>query len=158
MSNKILLQISYGVFMDSIFSFNRIDSFSGQFSFLSNFHGGPVTIGGFTFQTSEHAYQALKATNYDDFMKVANCGSPGEAKRMGRKIAINPDWENCKVDTMRVVLVAKFSKPHLRDLLASTNPSYLEEGNTWGDTFWGVCGGKGENHLGKLLMEIRSTI
>ena len=29
------------------------------------------------------------------------------------------------------------------------------EGNTWGDRFWGVDGGEGENHLGGLLMKIR---
>ena len=33
----------------------------------------------------------------------------------------------------------------------------IVEENTWGDTFWGVCKGVGENHLGKLLMEIRDA-
>lgn len=32
------------------------------------------------------------------------------------------------------------------------------EGNTWGDKFWGVCDGEGENHLGKLLMEVRAEL
>lgn len=34
----------------------------------------------------------------------------------------------------------------------------LIEGNTWGDTFWGVCRGKGENNLGKILMRLRSEL
>lgn len=33
----------------------------------------------------------------------------------------------------------------------------LVEGNSFGDTFWGVDArtGKGENHLGKILMKVR---
>lgn len=27
-----------------------------------------------------------------------------------------------------------------------------------GDTYWGVVDGKGENHLGKILMKVRSEI
>jgi predicted NAD-dependent protein-ADP-ribosyltransferase YbiA (DUF1768 family) len=34
----------------------------------------------------------------------------------------------------------------------------LIEGNWWGDTYWGVCNGVGENHLGKLLMKIRDYL
>lgn len=34
----------------------------------------------------------------------------------------------------------------------------LIEGNYWHDTYWGVCEGVGENHLGKLLMEIRNEL
>jgi len=34
----------------------------------------------------------------------------------------------------------------------------LEETNTWGDKYWGVCNGEGENQLGKLLMKIRENI
>ena len=32
----------------------------------------------------------------------------------------------------------------------------LVEGNTWNDTLWGVCEGKGRNILGIILMEIRT--
>jgi predicted NAD-dependent protein-ADP-ribosyltransferase YbiA (DUF1768 family) len=34
----------------------------------------------------------------------------------------------------------------------------LVEYNYWGDLYWGVCRGEGENHLGRILMEIRSEI
>jgi len=30
-----------------------------------------------------------------------------------------------------------------------------EIGNHWGDRYWGVCDGKGENNLGKIQMGIR---
>jgi len=32
----------------------------------------------------------------------------------------------------------------------------LVEGNDWGDTYWGQCKGRGQNHLGKLIMRIRA--
>ena len=32
------------------------------------------------------------------------------------------------------------------------------EGNTWNDTFWGVCNGQGQNWLGKILMLVRSEL
>lgn len=37
---------------------------------------------------------------------------------------------------------------------------YIQEGNYWGDTFWGVDLKKreGENNLGKLVMEIREKL
>jgi predicted NAD-dependent protein-ADP-ribosyltransferase YbiA (DUF1768 family) len=42
--------------------------------------------------------------------------------------------------------------------LLETGDAELIEGNDWGDTFWGVCGGKGNNFLGKLLMEVRKEL
>lgn len=36
----------------------------------------------------------------------------------------------------------------------------ITEGNYWNDKFWGVClkSNQGQNHLGKLLMNIREEI
>ena len=69
------------------------------------------------------------------------------------------DWEVIKVDMMFNLVYDKFSKnPYLRDLLLLTKDFELEEGNNWGDTFWGVCDGVGENHLGKILMDVRTYL
>ena len=40
----------------------------------------------------------------------------------------------------------------------ATGNAVLVEKNDWGDTFWGVCSGKGENYLGRLLMQVRKEI
>lgn len=45
-----------------------------------------------------------------------------------------------------------------RDALINTQDAYLEEGNKWGDTFWGTVEGKGQNVLGNLLMEVRELL
>ena len=48
--------------------------------------------------------------------------------------------------------------PELGKLLLGTKDEELIEGNDWDDTFWGVCNGVGENHLGKTLMKIRDEL
>ena len=56
---------------------------------------------------------------------------------------------------METGLRQKFNDPRLKELLIQTGQQALVEGNWWGDRFWGVCKGTGENHLGQLLMKIR---
>ena len=46
----------------------------------------------------------------------------------------------------------------LANKLICTGNSVIIEGNNWGDTFWGVCNGVGENQLGLLLMRIREEL
>ena len=53
------------------------------------------------------------------------------------------------------ILKIKYSNEELKQKLLATQNLYLEETNTWGDTFWGVCNGKGYNMLGHLTMAIR---
>lgn len=58
------------------------------------------------------------------------------------------------------ILRAKFKQhPELAAMLIATGDAELVEGNTWGDTFWGrdLATGHGENHLGRLLMELRDS-
>lgn len=67
---------------------------------------------------------------------------------------LREEWE----DVMRSVLCAKFTQnPELMEALLATGDKVLCEGNTWGDTFWGMDmrSGEGENHLGRLLTELR---
>ena len=59
---------------------------------------------------------------------------------------------------MKELLRQKFLIPELGQMLLETGNSPLEETNSWGDTYWGVCKGVGKNMLGKLLMEVRNEI
>jgi ribA/ribD-fused uncharacterized protein len=136
-----------------------IREFQGEFRFLSNFWPADVRFGHRSFPTVEHAYQAWKATNKEDFKFVASSPTPGEAKRRGRKITVREDWDRVKLPLMEMLVRSKFDRernPQLLTLLLLTGERKLIEGNKWGDTFWGVCNGEGENHLGKLLMKIRA--
>ena len=135
-----------------------VSSFSGIWSFLSNFYPQPFVIGGVMTPTSEHMYQAMKAQNIKDFDFILIAQSPGEAKRRGKMIKVRSDWPDVKIKIMRELLERKFENKELRAKLIETYPHELVEHNTWGDRFWGKMDGIGENHLGKILMDIRSKV
>ncbi len=135
-----------------------ITSFRGKYAFLSNFYAAEVTVGGMTFPTNEAAFQAMKCTEREERIPFTETKNPVAAKRMGRKVKLRPDWERVKVGIMEEIVRAKFSQhPELAGQLAATGDLPIMEGNGWRDTFWGVdaATGKGENHLGKILMKIR---
>ena len=123
---------------------------------MSNFYSTPVLYHGLRFENSEAAFQAAKCPDrMRDF-----CGlNPSEAKRLGRSVELRTDWEAVKYDVMYQICMAKFlQNQDLAQKLIKTGNAELVEGNTWGDTVWGVCDGVGENNLGKILMRIREEL
>lgn len=124
---------------------------AGEFSFLSNFyeHDG---------WTVEHHYQAAKTDDPQWVKRILRASTPAAAKKLGRKAPIRLGWDDERITVMRTLLRLKFIDPKMRVLLHSTGDAELIEGNWWGDTFWGVCKGVGENNLGKLLMEMREVL
>jgi ribA/ribD-fused uncharacterized protein len=136
-----------------------IDSFRGPYAFLSNFYLCDVMIFGWTFPSAEHAYQAMKAADPATAWPYFLRGTPGQAKRLGKTLPLRSDWQQVKVDFMRAIVYDKFNRHlQLNDALQATGYAHLAEGNDWGDTFWGVCNGVGENWLGKILMETRTKL
>lgn len=132
-----------------------ITAFRGEYAWLSNFYESPVVVYGWKFRNAEAAFQAGKCRKVSDMLKFADL-SGIEAKRIGKRIELIEDWNELRLHHMLAVLRAKFAQnPELNAKLVATGNEQIVEGNTWGDTFWGVCNGKGENHLGKLLMWIR---
>lgn len=137
------------------FNTKKIISFDGDERFLSNFWPCAVGLDGDEYPSIEHAYQAAKAAKAED-RKVFQSPqmTAGQAKRAGRTLEIRADWEQVKVKVMRDLIQQKFKfGSFLGGKLSELWDWHIEEGNTWGDTFWGVCRGRGENHLGKLLMQ-----
>ena len=136
-----------------------INSFSGEYEFLSNFYPSKIQPDGpMSYPTVEHYFQGCKAEAIDDFYPIFAAKTPGEAKRLGKRVRLRKDWEMVKDDVMLNGLRAKFAIPELREKLLATGDEELVEGNTWGDTYWGVCNGVGQNKLGKLLMQVREEI
>lgn len=133
-------------------------SFSREHQFLSNFYPSSILYEGLVYPTSEHAYQAAKSDNPNNKLTISNLGTPGKAKRFGKKVELRPDWDDVKLDEMKKILRIKFANVLLAHKLIGTGEEELIEGNLWGDTFWGICRGRGENNLGKILMEIRGEI
>ena len=128
--------------------------FRGDLWFLSNFFPAPVVLDGVTYATVEAAYQAAKTLHRPSREVVRRAAIPGQAKRLGHTLILRPDWEAVKLQVMEALLRQKFADPKLRARLAAIEGEIVEE-NTWGDVWWGRCRGRGENHLGRLLMRIR---
>lgn len=146
-----------------------IDEFRGRWFFLSNFYECKIEFQGITYPTVEHYYVAMKCNN-DQFLNgkyytpgdfremIAKVKSPAIVKKIGQQIKIRKDWSEKKLDFMNFAIREKFKDEKLADKLKSTGDATLVEGNDWNDTFWGVCKGKGENHLGKILMQVRNEL
>jgi len=132
-----------------------VKEFRGKYAFLSNMYKCQVKVDGIVYQSAEAAYQAQKTTDIDIRHEFSKLG-PVEAKEKGRHIQSLKSFN--RIDAMGKVLIAKFSQnKDLLDELLKIN-GVIVEGNTWNDTYWGVCNGKGENMLGKMLSRIRDNV
>lgn len=135
----------------------NILSFRGKYYFLSNFYDAALIYDGIWYGNAEAAFQAQKCMKKEEKERFSHLPA-SEAKRLGRKVYMRQDWNRIKVDVMKNILRAKFDQnPDIQYKLMETGNAMLAEGNTWGDTFWGVdmITGEGKNMLGELLMQIR---
>jgi hypothetical protein len=75
---------------------------------------------------------------------------------------IRPDWSKIKFQRMKRVLFAKFIQHgDLRELLLSTGDARLVESgrlNNAVNRLWGEVNGRGQNMLGRLLIEVRTQL
>lgn len=117
------------------------------------------------YPSVEHAYQAAKTLDLEErrsFQVGEGYHSDVDweddarrAKRAGRSVTLRPDWDSVKLGVMTSLVVQKFKYEDMMNKLMDTGIVHIQEGNYWGDTFWGVCRGDGTNHLGRIIMEIR---
>lgn len=141
---------------------NVISSFEGQHRFLSNFFPVSIYYQGLIYPSLENAYQAAKFAPGPGREKFTLC-TPAQAKRYGRAAPMTDGqrqkWDADKLNVMAILLHLKFQPgSELACKLLATGDAELIEGNWWGDTFWGVCRGVGENNLGLLLTVVRSYL
>lgn len=148
---NLFAQKSYG------YDGKQYTDFRGKYYFLSNFYAAPVVWDGVSYKNNEAAFQSAKVGREyrQEFAEL----TASEAKKLGRKVPLRPDWENVKERIMYEICLAKFSQnEELKEKLLLTGECALEEGNTWGDKVWGTVNGEGENKLGKILMKIREEL
>jgi ribA/ribD-fused uncharacterized protein len=135
--------------------------FDKQYKWLSNFAPCTIVLSGITYPSVEHAYMSAKSNDVRWYLKCTDERiKPGAIKKMSRGILLVSNWDAIKVDVMRACLYQKFNQEPYKSLLIETGDAYIQEGNFWGDTFWGVdLNSKlGENRLGKMIMEIRDEL
>lgn len=138
-----------------------INEFKGEYRFLSNFFMTDVVYEGQVWPSSEHAYMAAKTTCSMTRALINSAPTPGEAKKIGRKIQLRDGWEGMKQQVMQQILMDKFSRNSIiRQKLLDTGDQQLVEGNWWGDKIWGVClkTNQGKNLLGHTLMTVRQLL
>lgn len=113
---------------------------------------------GVSYRTVEHFYQAMKTKDKAIRNRIASISSPYGAKKY-RNIQLREDWDEIRLDVMEYALRHKF-KPWTTYyvMLTHTENHEIIEWNYQGDTFWGkdIRTGEGENHLGKILMKLRT--
>lgn len=166
-----------------------IAGFRDEYRFLSNFYNAPVIYNGVVYKNSEAAFQAAKFTHLTpDVIRTTVSSSiidgygfdltdnsciehtfamlsAGDAKKLGRKLPIRPNWEDIKFDIMREIVYNKFAtNSDLKHMLLDTGDEQLVERNWWHDNIWGDCACDrckniaGKNMLGVILMETRERL
>lgn len=136
-----------------------IHCFEGEYAFLNNFFepANGIRFVGEKFRCSEAVYQSQKTHDINIRRAMINMNG-SEAKRFGRhSIVLRPDWKerDVRLFAMKRALTIKFRDAELAQKLIATGDKILVDENRWSDRFWGIKNGKGENMLGRLLMEVR---
>ena len=139
------------------FNKTHINRFRKEYFFLSNFFPCHITYNGLTYLNVEAAFQAQKTLNLQERVLFTNL-TPKEARAKGRELTLREDWEEVKLKIMENIIRKKFSNDELKEQLLATKNAFIEEGNDFGDRYWGTVLGKGENNLGKILMKIRKEL
>jgi ribA/ribD-fused uncharacterized protein len=155
------------------------------FGFLSNFYYFPITWQGKVWSGSEFIYQARKNDDpvYQEWIR--NSHGPAQARKKTRifypgkeeetfkafklepemeehlrTLSLHPRWhEGYKDEVMLDALRLKFAAGNkMAERLLLTEEVELLEWAPW-DAVWGTGpDGKGENRLGKLLMQVRAEL
>lgn len=142
-----------------------IDSFRGEYYFLSNFYPATTPHRGRVFPTSEHAYHAAKTLDTNVIDAICATDDPAEAKAIARKSPLVDDWDIHRFGVMEEIVTAKFAHSQaLTDRLIATRGAVLVESNSWHDQTWGSCtcpehyDVPGDNSLGVILMSVRMRL
>ena len=119
-----------------------------------------IVYDGITYPSTENFYQAMKYQDKETRAYVATL-KPHGAKAYSRANKMTSFvFEEKKLQIMEFAQKQKYSKEPFKTKLLATGDVLLEEGNWWGDKFWGVDikTRQGENHLGKIIMKIRDQL
>ena len=134
-------------------------------NFCSNFFPSFIIYNDRFYSSVEVAYQALKFEGTPLLANTIISGTAKEAKLLANihKDDVPYDWNNKKLDIMKVLVRSKFSlnidlqkrliATQLRPIVEHTDDSFWGDGNQNGNEI-----GMGQNNLGKILEAIRSEL
>jgi len=136
--------------------FLRIDSFEGTFDFLALEANSEAGWDGTLFPTARHALMAAQFPAAAE--AIAKASSIAEARKAADGESEIDGWQGRRLQVMEKILRDKFRRSaELRKRLQETGDRDLIWDNDE-DGFWGAVKGRGQNQLGRILMEIRSSI
>lgn len=142
------------------------------YQWLSNMQYVKIEYDGIIYPSIENFYQAMKygksavvfldhTPQRQHIRTYLSKLKPHESKKFSREHDMsNGRFEDNKFKIMLFALQQKFNQEPFKTLLLNTGDCHIEEGNWWGDHFWGVDikTRQGENNLGKLIMQVRSEL
>jgi len=139
----------------------QIFFYEHEFYVFSNFSAFAVYWKGKLYPTSEHAYHAEKFEDEHLKEQIRSALSAHDTLKLAHehRDKYRTDWDNVKLNVMKEILRAKTNQhPYvMKKLLKSGNRELIED--SWRDPYWGWGPNKdGENHLGKLWMELRDEL
>ena len=154
--------------------FSTGDETGGPYASFSNSSKHSVDIEGVTYPTIVHYIVAMKAReikNDDMFTKILETATPKAVKALEKKIVLSDEVWNAKKDgIMEKAVRAKFTQyPELRSKLLETGEKQIGNADAR-ETYWGIGTSmdtdkaklpskwRGQNKLGKILMELRKTL
>lgn len=132
-----------------------------EFYVFSNFSSFQIEWKGKLWPTSEHAYHSEKFDNENLKEEIRQTRSAHEALMLAKehRDEYRKNWDEVKLGIMKEILHAKVAQhPYVKKKLLESGTRELIE-DSWRDDFWGWGPNKdGENHLGKLWMEVRKEV
>jgi len=139
----------------------RILFYEQEFYVFSNFSSFKLKWKGFDWMTSEHAYHSEKFDDSNLIEQLKETRSAHDAMKFtyANRKNYKKNWDDIKLKVMKDILCAKVEQhPYVKKKLLESDDKELVE-NSWRDSYWGWGLNKdGENHLGKLWMEVRNEL
>jgi len=154
--------------------FSTGDESGGPYSSFSNSSNHAVDIDGVRYPTVTHYIVAMKAReikNDDMYTKIMGTATPKAVKALEKKMTITAEeWDPKKDEIMAKAVRAKFTQyPELRSKLLETGEKQIGNADAR-ETYWGIGTSmdtdkarvpskwRGQNKLGKILMDLRKTL
>ena len=139
----------------------QIFFYEQEFYIFSNLSSFALEWKGEIWMTSEHVYHSEKFDDENILNKLKQSRSAHDALKIANeyKAVRRKDWDDVKLKIMKEILHEKVVQhPYVKKKLLESGDSELIE-NSWRDDFWGWGPNKdGNNHLGKLWMEVRDEV
>ena len=132
-----------------------------EYFVFCNYSAYAIEWNGKLYMTSEHAYHSEKFEDEKIKEQIRSARSAHDAHIFAEvnKDKRRKDWDKVKLGIMKEILRAKVEQhPYVREKLMQSEDGELIE-NSPTDSYWGWGPNKdGENHLGRLWMEIRQEL